>query len=190
MLDPDEKNIMAFKAPEDLGEWLEANHNSEKELWVKVFKKGSGVASVDWNEVVIEVLCWGWIDSVRKSLGDLAYLQRITPRKKGSDWSKRNTEHIERLIAEGRVKAPGLVQVRAAKADGRWERAYAIREMKVPADFLAALESDPKVKQFYETLSKSHRFVIAHGLESAKKPETRQRRFQNFMDILIREEKP
>ena len=88
------------------------------------------------------------------------------------------------------MKEPGLVHVRAAKEDGRWKNAYSTSEMKVPADFLAALESMPKAKQFYETLTKSNRYAIAYGLESAKKPETRQRRFKKFMDKLIRKEKP
>ena len=190
MLKPDTSKIMAFKSPKDLSKWLQANHTTESELWVKIFKKGSGVPSVTWNEVVIETLCWGWIDGVKKSLDDQACLQRITPRKIRSNWSKRNTEHVERLIIEGRMEEPGLMHVRAAKADGRWEKAYAASEMKVPADFLAALENRPKAKQFYETLTKSNRYAIAYGLKSAKKPETRQRRFNKFMDMLIREEKP
>lgn len=184
------EKIESFKSPVDLSHWLQANHGTENELWIKIFKKGSGVASVSWNEVVIEILCWGWIDGVKKSLDDQAYLQRITPRKAGSQWSRRNTEHVERLIKQGRMEAPGLVHVRAAKADGRWENAYAASEMKVPEDFLVALETKPKAKQFYETLTKSNRYVIAHGLESAKRPETRRRRFQGFMDMLVREEKP
>ncbi len=190
MLKPDTSKMMAFKSPKDLSKWLQASHASESELWVKIFKKGSGVPSVTWNEVVIEALCWGWIDGIKKSLDDQAYLQRITPRKTRSNWSKRNTEHIERLIIEGRVEEPGLVHVRAAKADGRWEDAYSVSEMRVPADFLAALDNRPKAKQFYETLTKSNRYAIAYGLESAKKPETRQRRFKKFMDMLICEEKP
>lgn len=190
MLGPEEEKIKTFKSPKDLSKWLKKNHATERELWVKIFKKGSGVPSIIWNEVVIETLCWGWIDGVKKSLDDQAYLQRITPRKIRSNWSKRNTEHVERLIVEGRMEEPGLVHVRAAKADGRWESAYVVSEMKVPADFLAALETRPKVKQFYETLNKSNLYTIAHGLESAKKPETRQRRFQKFMDMLICEERP
>tara|TARA_R110002096_G_scaffold377231_2_gene571092 strand:- start:66 stop:638 length:573 start_codon:yes stop_codon:yes gene_type:complete len=190
MIIPDTTKIESFKSPDDLSHWLEANHASENELWVKIFKKGSGVPSVSWNDVVIEILCWGWIDGVKKSLDDQAYLQRITPRKAGSNWSKRNTEHVERLIIQGRMEEPGLVPVRAAKADGRWENAYAASEMKVPADFLAELEARPKAKQFYETLTKSNRYAIAYGLERAKKPETRQRRFQKFMDMLIQEENP
>ena len=186
----DESKAMTFKSPKELSMWLQANHAIESELLIKMFKKGSGIPSVNWNEVVIESLCWGWIDGVKKSLDDQAYLQRITPRKARSNWSKRNTEHVERLVIEGRVKEPGLAHVRAAKEDGRWENAYTASEIKVPADFLAALESMPKAKQFYETLTKSNRDAIAYGLESAKKPETRQRRFKKFMDKLIHQEKP
>lgn len=186
----DPPKTMTFKSPKELCKWLQTNHASESELLIKMFKKGSGIPSVNWDEVVIESLCWGWIDGVKKSLDDQAYLQRITPRKARSNWSKRNTEHVERLIIEGRMKEPGLVHVRAAKADGRWESAYTVSEMKVPADFLAALESMPKAKQFYETLTKSNRYTIAYGLESAKKSETRQRRFKKFMDMLNSNEKP
>jgi uncharacterized protein YdeI (YjbR/CyaY-like superfamily) len=190
MLNPDSSKISTFRSPKDLSKWLEANHATESELWVKIFKKGSGIPSVTWNDLVIEVLCWGWIDGIKKSLDDKAYLQRITPRKSRSNWSKRNTEHVQRLISEGRMEEPGLTHVCAAKADGRWEDAYVVSAMTVPADFLAALENSPKAKQFYGTLTKSSRSAIAYGLTSGKKPETRQRRFHNFMDMLIRGEKP
>lgn len=188
---PDPAKMMTFASPTDLSQWLKANHATESELWVKIFKKGSGVPSVTWNQVVIETLCWGWIDGIKKSLDDEAYLQRITPRKARSNWSKKNTEHVDRLIIEGRMEEPGLVHVRAAKADGRWENAYSsASEMKMPTDFLVALESRPKAKQFFETLNKSNQYAIAYGLATAKKPETRQRRFEKFVDMLVREEKP
>jgi uncharacterized protein YdeI (YjbR/CyaY-like superfamily) len=190
MPEPDPLKIMTFETPKDLGEWLKVNHTTESELWVKIFKKKTGIQSVTWNDVVIEVLCWGWIDGVKKSIDDQAYLQRLTPRTARSKWSKRNTEHVERLIREGRMQGPGLAHVRAAKADGRWENAYVVSEMEVPADFLTALESQPRVKQFFETLNKSSRYVIAYGLLSAKKPETRQRRFTKYMTILVHEEMP
>ncbi len=157
---------------------------------MKIFKKQSAVTSVTWDEVVIEALCWGWIDGVKKSLDEQAYLQRITPRKARSSWSKRNRAHVERLIDEGRMREPGLVHVRAAQADGRWENVYAVSEMVVPEDFLAALESEPKSKSFFDTLNKASRFVIAYGLISAKKPETRQRRFAKYIAMLANEEKP
>jgi len=181
---------MTFKSPEELSKWLQVNHTIESELLIKIFKKGSGLQSVNWDDVVIESLCWGWIDGVKKSIDDQAYLQRITPRKTRSNWSRRNTEHVDRLIIEGRMQEAGLVHVRAAKADGRWEKAYVVSDMKVPADFLEALENMPAAKQFYETLTKTNRYVIAYGLESAKTLETRQRRFEKFMDMLIRKETP
>jgi len=190
MPEPDPLRIMTFVTPKDLSEWLKVNHATERELWVKIFKKNTGIESITWNELVIEVLCWGWIDGIKKSIDDQAYLQRITPRTARSNWSKRNTEHVECLISGGRMKESGLKHVRAAKADGRWENAYVVSEMEVPADFLATLENQPRVKQFFETLNKSSRYVIAYGLISAKKPETRQRRFEKFLDMLVREEKP
>jgi uncharacterized protein YdeI (YjbR/CyaY-like superfamily) len=190
MPEPIPSRIIPFSTPQDLGEWLKVNHSTENELWVKIFKKNTGVQSVTWNDVVIEVLCWGWIDGIKKSINDQAYLQRITPRKARSNWSKRNTEHIDRLIAEGRMKESGLVHVRSAKADGRWESAYVVSDMEVPEDFIAALANQPKVKQFFESLNKSSRYVIAYGLLSAKKTETRQKRFTKYMTMLLHEEKP
>lgn len=191
MPEPDPKKILSFESSADLRQWLSVNHADETELWVKIFKKATGIPTVDWNDVVIETLCWGWIDGVKKSLDEQAYLQRITPRRARSYWSKRNTEHVERLIVEGRMQEPGLKQVQAAKSDGRWENAYRpSSEMSVAADFIEALEVDPKLKAFYQTLNKSSRYAIGYGLDSAKKPETRQRRFEKFMDMLRREEKP
>lgn len=186
----DQTKVIAFASPKYLDRWLKDNHAIESELWIKIFKKKTGISSVTWDEVVIEALCWGWIDGIKKSIGEQAYLQRITPRKVRSNWSKRNTEHVDRLINEGRMKESGLVHVRAAKADGRWEAAYAVSEMKVPTDFLEALEIRPGAKQFFETLTKSSRSVIAHGLISAKKPETRLKRFDKFMAMLSQQEKP
>ena len=190
MPEPDPLRIMTFSTPKDLGQWLKVNHVTESELWVKIYKKNTGIQSVTWNDVVIEALCWGWIDGIKKSIDDQAYLQRITPRKVRSNWSKRNTEHAERLISEDRMMESGVVHVRAAKADGRWEKAYVVSDMKVPADFLEVLESKPNMKRFFETLNKSSRYAIAYGLISAKKPETRQRRFAKFMNMLAHEEKP
>jgi len=190
MPEPEPTRIMTFASAKDLGQWLKVNHDIESELWVKIFKKKTGIPTVTWDDIVIEVLCWGWIDGVKKSIDEQAYLQRITPRRARSNWSKRNTEHVERLIKDGRMTESGLVHVCAAKADGRWDKAYVLSEMKVPADFLAALESRPNAKQFFATLTKSSLSVIAYGLTSAKKIETRQRRFEKFINMLGREEKP
>jgi len=190
MPEPDHTRIMSFATPKDLGHWLKLNHATENELWVKIYKKKSKIQSVVWDDIVIEVLCWGWIDGIKKSIDEQAYLQRITPRKARSNWSRRNRELAEQLIGQGRMMEPGLIQVRAAKANGRWENAYVVSEMKVPADFLEALEGNPKAKQSFESLTKSSRYVIAYGLTSAKKPETRQRRFEKFIDMLIHNKKP
>jgi len=190
MPNPDQSKTLSFATPQDLNLWLKQHHATQSELWIKIFKKGAEISSVTWDDVVIESLCWGWIDGIKKSIDAQAYLQRITPRKERSNWSKRNRDHAERLIKEGRMMAPGLVHIRAAKADGRWENAYSASEMTVPDDFIAALEHQPDAKAFYETLTKSNRYVIAHGLLSAKKPETRLRRFTKFMDMLSRKEKP
>ncbi len=182
--------IQAFETGEDFAAWLKQNHKRETELWLKIFKKGSGIKSITWSESVIEALCWGWIDGVKKSFDEQAYLQRFTPRRKGSNWSRINTEHVERLIKQGRMHEPGLEHVNAAKADGRWQAAYApASQMQVPDDFLAALELNPKAKKHFETLTKASRYSIAYGLDSAKKAETRQNRFAKFMAKLESNEK-
>lgn len=190
MHEPDLIKSIFFKTPSELSQWLKKNHTRESELWIKMFKKDSGLASVTWDEVVIESLCWGWIDGIKKSIDDKSYLQRITPRKARSNWSKRNRGHVERLISEGLMMESGLVQVQAAKADGRWENAYTASEIEVPSDFIAALDINPSAKLFFETLTKSNRYVIAYGLTSAKKVETRQKRFDKFIGQLTRNEKP
>lgn len=180
----------SFASSKELDIWLSRHCASKSELWIKVYKKGSGTASVSWDDIVIECLRWGWIDGIKKSLDDDAYLQRITPRKPKSIWSKRNTEHVERLIGEGRMQEAGLVHVRAAKADGRWQSAYRASDVNVPDDFLQALENVPDAKAFYARLPKSSRAIIAHGLTSAKRPETRKKRFESYMNALTFGEKP
>ena len=182
--------IKAFETASDFSVWLEKHHHQETELWLKIYKKDSGIASITWAEAVIEGLCWGWIDGVKKSLDAQAYLQRFTPRRKGSIWSKINTEHVAKLIEQGRMQEPGLVQVRAAKADGRWEAAYApASKMVIPEDFMAALAQNPKAKQHFETLNKAQKYTIGYGLASAKKTETRAKRFEKFIAKLEGEER-
>ena len=190
MPEPDKTRIHAFENAAAFWQWLELNHASEPELWLKIFKKGSGRKTISWDESVVEALCWGWIDGIKKSFDDEAYLQRFTPRRKRSNWSKRNRGHVERLIAEGRMQEPGLVHVRAAKADGRWAAAYApASEMTMTDDFLAALEQRPTAKAFFETLNRQNRYAIMYRLQTAKKPETRQKWFERFLAMLENEEK-
>jgi uncharacterized protein YdeI (YjbR/CyaY-like superfamily) len=181
MPEPQQDQTHAFPTPADFEAWLREHHDSETELWLKIFKKASGEPSVTWEQAVIEALCWGWIDGVKKSLDASAYLQRFTPRRKRSNWSKRNVEHVERLIAGDRMREQGMVHVRTARADGRWDAAYTASEMVIPADFLDALEARPKAKAFFATLTKTKWYPIAYGLSSAKRPETRQRRFDKFI---------
>ncbi|WP_163132636.1 YdeI family protein [Agarivorans sp. Alg241-V36] len=190
MPDPNLSKVVAFATSQELSKWLEDNHANQSELWIKIFKKHTATPSVTWDDVVIEALCWGWIDGIKKSVDEQSYLQRISPRKPRSNWSKRNRQHVERLIQDGRMTSFGLSHVDAAKADGRWENAYSVSEMEVPEDFLTALQLEPSAQQFYATLTKSNRYVIAHGLLSAKKPETRQKRFAKYLDLLARNQKP
>lgn len=184
MLEPHHEKIVSFASTEELGEWLQSHSESERELWVKIYKKKSKKSNIGWNEVVIEALCWGWIDGIKKSFDDESYLQRITPRKLHSVWSRRNREHVIRLIAEGRMQEPGLIHVRAAQADGRWDKAYATSEMEVPLDFQLAVDSYPGAKKTFEALNKSEKLAITLGLTMAKRSETRKRRFDQFLEIL------
>lgn len=190
MLAPMPLNTLTFTTPQALGQWLAQHHAGETELWVKIYKKNTGVPSVSWQDVVIESLCWGWIDGIKKSVDANTYLQRITPRTPRSQWSKKNTEHVERLLAAGRMMPPGLAVVTAAKVDGRWAKAYAASEMQVPADFITALEGNVQASTFFATLTKSSRYVIAYGLISARKADTRLRRFTKYMEMLELGEKP
>jgi uncharacterized protein YdeI (YjbR/CyaY-like superfamily) len=181
----DPTRVLAFEDATAFWEWLKAHHAVESEIWVKIFKKGSGQKTISWEEAVIEALCWGWIDGIKKSLDEQAYLQRFTPRRKGSNWSQRNREHVERLLAAGRMEEAGMVHVRAAQADGRWDNAYApASEMEMPADFLAALEQRPAAKAFFGTLNRQNRYAIGYRLATAKKPATRQKRLDQFLAML------
>lgn len=184
MPEPDKTRIHAFEDSAAFRDWLAVNHDSQLELWLKIFKKGSGQKSINWEEAVIEALCWGWIDGVKKTFDENAYLQRFTPRRKGSNWSQRNREHVERLITEGRMEEPGMIHVRAAQADGRWEAAYApASEMTVPDDFLAALAERPAAKEFFETLNRQNLYAIVYRLQTAKKAETRQKLIEKFVTM-------
>ena len=186
-MQPDEARH--FETADQLAQWLKSNHATKQELWVRIFKKGSGTPSVTWDDCVIVAIAWGWIDGQRKSLDEVSYLQRLTPRRPKSNWSKRNCDHAERLIAEGRMQPAGLAHVEAARADGRWEQAYAgSSEMVIPDDFLAALQKNRAAKRFFATLDRRNLFAIYHRLQTAKRPETRQRRIESMIAQLARGE--
>lgn len=180
-----------FESTAQLHAWLQAHHASETELWVRIFKKGTGLPSVTWDDCVVAALTWGWIDGVRNALDDTSFLQRLTPRRGRSNWSQKNVQHAERLIAQGRMQAAGLAQVEAARSDGRWATAYAgSATMEIPEDFLAALQQDPAAQAFYATLKRQHLFTIYHRLHSAKRPETRLKRMAELLAKLARGESP
>lgn len=181
---------IAFATPADVRLWLATHGATESELWVHIHKVGSGVVSVTWEDCVVASLAYGWIDGIKKSLGADAYIQRLTPRKKASAWSKRNRDHAERLIAAGQMLPAGLAQVQAAKADGRWDAAYAgPAQMQIPAEFLAELAHHPAAQQMFATLNKQNLYAIYYRLHSARTPETRARRMAGLIETLNRGER-
>ena len=180
-----------FETPEQLDAWLQLYHASESELCVRIFKKATGQPSVTWDDCVVAAICWGWIDGRRNALDDTSFLQRLTPRRARSNWSQKNVQHAERLIAQGRMQAAGLAQVEAARSDGRWATAYAgSATMVIPQDFLAALQQDPAAHGFYATLKRQSQFAIYYRLQSAKRSETRQKRMAELLAKLGRGEAP
>jgi uncharacterized protein YdeI (YjbR/CyaY-like superfamily) len=182
--------IIHFKTQKELEKWLHKNHKKSKGIWLHYYKKSSGVDSIGWHHAVEAGLCYGWIDSVAKPYNELSWLQRYTPRRARSSWSKKNTDHAERLIKLGRMKPAGLAEVEKAKADGRWDKAYdSPGNMKAPEDLLKALEKNKKAKAFFESLTKANKYAINWRLHTAKKPETRARRMKMILEMLKKGEK-
>jgi uncharacterized protein YdeI (YjbR/CyaY-like superfamily) len=186
----DGKPILAFASPAEWEAWLDAEHADSDGVWLKFAKKGSGVETVVYADALDVALCYGWIDSQVRSLDERFYLQKFTPRRAKSKWSQINREKIEQLTKQGRMKPAGLAQVELAKADGRWEAAYAPpTKLEVPADLQQALDASPQAAEFWAGLNKSNRYAIIYQLEDAKKPETRVRRLGKFVAMLERGEK-
>ena len=186
----DGKPVLAFASQDEWEAWLDAEHASSDGVWVKFAKKGSGVETVVYAEALDVALCYGWIDSQVMTLDERFYLQKFTPRRSRSKWSRINREKIEQLTKAGRMKPAGLEQVELAKADGRWDAAYASPStIEVPEDLQKALDANPKAAEFFATLSGSNRYAILYRLEDAKKAETRARRLEKFMGMLERGEK-
>lgn len=184
------QDSQSFETRAELRAWLAENHTTASELWVRIYKKGSERRSVLWADCVVEAIAHGWIDGQKQPLDEECYLQRLTPRKPNSNWSKKNREHAERLIAEGRMTEAGQRHVDNAKADGRWENAYAgSSEMEIPPDFLDALERDPAAKAFFATLDRKNLYPIYYRLHTAKRPETRAKRLKSMIDQLARGER-
>lgn len=180
-----EDPILAFASPKLWAAWLKKHHAQPEGLWIRHFKKASGIASVTYAEALDEALCWGWIDGQKKPYDSQSWLQRYCARRPRSLWSKRNREHIARLTQEKRMQPAGLAQVQAAQADGRWDAAYDAASMaEVPADFLKALARHKGALAFFKTLNKANRYAISYRLQTAKKPETRARRFELLVQMM------
>lgn len=181
-------SFKSFPNSQALDEWMAENHANATELWVRIYKSASGKPSVTWADCVVEAIRYGWIDGQKKALDDSSYLQRLSPRKPGSNWSKKNREYAQKLIQEGRMTPAGLAHVEAAKNDGRWENAYAgSADMEMPEDFLKALNKLPKAKKFFATLNRQNVFSIYYRLHTAKKPETRAKRMAEILSMLEKE---
>jgi uncharacterized protein YdeI (YjbR/CyaY-like superfamily) len=181
---------MSFTSSREFRAWLAKNCVRSEGIWLRIYKKASGVATVSYAEALDQALCHGWIDSQKRPSDNQSWLQKFTPRRPQSGWSKNNTKHAERLIKSGAMTAAGLKEVEAAKADGRWQAAYdGFGVATVPDDFLRELARNKKAKAFFATLNKTNLYSIAYRLQTAKKPETRARRMLAIIAMLARGEK-
>lgn len=182
--------VLAFASQSKWADWLAKNHDKSDGLWMKVAKKDSGIPSVTIVEALDMALCYGWIDGQRGSFDEKYYLQKYTPRRPKSTWSKINVEKVKRLISSGQMQPAGLKAIEAAKADGRWEKAYdGQRTMTVPEDFQVALNKNKKAKAFFETLNSVNRYAILFRIHNVKKEETRTRKIKQFVEMLEKNEK-
>jgi uncharacterized protein YdeI (YjbR/CyaY-like superfamily) len=181
---------LSFASAAALRTWLAENHGQSDGILLRIYKKDSGIASVSYAQALDQALCYGWIDGQKRPGDKQCWLQTFTPRRPNSGWSKKNTEHAERLVKSGEMTPAGLNEIGAAKANGRWQAAYdSFSNASIPDDFIKALAVNKKAKAFFETLNKTNLYSIAYRLQTAKKPETRQKRLQAIVDMLARGEK-
>jgi uncharacterized protein YdeI (YjbR/CyaY-like superfamily) len=186
-VDPDK--VREFRNAESFYKWLSKHHDKEEELWIKIHKVNSGLKSITPKEAIDVVLCWGWIDAVRKGFDDKSYLQRYTPRGKKSIWSQINVDNVARLLKEGRMTEHGLKEVEAANADGRWDRAYKSgRAMEIPADLQAAIDAEPEARRMIEKLSAQNRFALAFRIHNMRTEAGRKKKIEVFVEMLKRGE--
>lgn len=177
--------ILPFESKKEFADWLAKNHDKSAGLWLKIAKKAAGISTVTYAEALDVALCYGWIDGQKGSFDEQYFLQKFTPRRPKSIWSKINVGHVERLITSGEMKPSGLKAVEAAKQDGRWEAAYSSQKnIEVPADFQSALNKNKKAKAFFETLTSARRYSFLFRIETAKKAETREKRIRQFVEML------
>ena len=186
---PDPTRVRSFKNAAAFEAWLAKNHARELELWLKIHKRDAGLPTVTYAEALDVALCWGWIDGLKKSFDESSFLQRFTPRRPKSVWSQINRRHVARLIAAGRMTEHGERQIDAAKADGRWDSAYApASQMTIPDDLAAAIKADRKALATFQTLSKQNLYALAHRTRNVKTASTRAAKIARFVAMLARGE--
>jgi uncharacterized protein YdeI (YjbR/CyaY-like superfamily) len=185
-INPDK--VRPFKDADSFYKWLGKHHDKEDEIWIKIHKVNSGLKSITPKEAIDVVLCWGWIDGLRKGFDDKSFLQRYTPRTGKSIWSRINVDNVARLIKEGRMTEHGLREVDAAKADGRWARAYNSKDMKIPDDLQAAIDAEPKAKAMLAKLSAQNRFALAFRTHNMKTEAGRTKKIAALVAMLKRGE--
>jgi len=186
-----ERLILPFASAELWAAWLAEHHaDSPAGVWLKIAKKGTGIATVTHAQALDEALCYGWIDGQRDSFDETWFLQRFTPRRPRSRWSQVNTEKVQALIVQDRMQAAGLREIEAAKADGRWANAYERQSrIQVPEDLQAAFDAHPGAAQFFATLDSQNRYSVLYRIHDAKRPQTRADRIAKFVAMLERGEK-
>ena len=180
--------VCEFKTAASFYTWLGKNHDKADEVWIRIHKVGSGLKTITPKEAIDVVLCWGWIDGLRRSLDDKSFLQRYSPRTKKSVWSQINVDNVARLIEEGRMTAHGLREIEAAKADGRWARAYRSKGAEVPPDLQAAIDAEPKARRMFDKLSAQNRFALIFRTRNMKTEAGRRRKIESFVEMLKRGE--
>ncbi len=189
---PDAGTIKSFRTEAAFAKWMAANHAREREIWLKIHKKGSGLPTVTSAQALDVALCWGWIDGIRKSLDERSFLQRYTPRRARSLWSQINRDHVARLTAAGRMTPHGQRQVDAARADGRWDAAYApmrsASEATIPEDLRAAIEANPRARKTFRTLGRQNLFSLAFRTNNMKTPAGRAKKIAALVAMLARGE--
>ena len=186
----DDLPILFFETQQHWETWLEENHVVDQAIWLKIAKKNSGKPSVTYDEALKVALCFGWIDGQKQKFDEAYWLQRFTPRRPKSPWSQRNVDFVGELTEQGKMRPAGLEQVERAKADGRWDAAYSAQSRAVvPDDLQAELDRHPDAKAFFEQLTKANRYAIIYRITTAKKPETRRRRLDQYMTMLKNGEK-
>jgi uncharacterized protein YdeI (YjbR/CyaY-like superfamily) len=170
-------------------DWLAGHHESEDEVWIKIHKVDSGLTSITAKEAIDVALCWGWIDAIRKGFDDKSFLQRYTKRRTKSIWSKINIDNVARLTREGRMTEHGMKEVEAAKADGRWDRAYGSgKDLRIPQDLQMAIDAEPDAKAMLARLTEQNRFALAFRMHNTKTEAGRKKKIATFVEMLKRGE--